>query len=94
MIIEIKDLPPGRNVKRINVDVTFEDVTFEDGEPIPVSKSDSSTVNVKEVEAPPLRYISTSDDTIMPDVPTPAGPIYNDDRPKKEIPQEMLDLEL
>lgn len=76
MIIEIKDMPPGRSIKDISINISFED-----GEPVLNTELKAPDISIKEV-----------DTFEKPNVPTPVGPIYADDRPKKEIPDEMKDI--
>lgn len=81
MIIEIKDLPQNRNIKK----VTF-DIEFEDGEPISSSGFNSgvsTSVGSRESVASPERS----------EVELKRPEIDTEDREKKEIPSEMNDLE-
>jgi len=87
MIIEIKDLPPGRKVKQISVDVIFE----EDG--VKVSQQNiTSTGN-----------LSGSNDSLIQESPgetkiekhqdiNPPAQDF-DHREAKDVPDEMLNME-
>ena len=78
MIIEIKGLPTGQKIKHINVDITFDD----DG---------TATVRTDPVFKPPVS-IEQGNTQDLPAIPVP--PTNNiDDRPKKDIPSEMTDME-
>lgn len=84
MIIEIKNLPEGRKVKHINVDISFE----EDGPAVEV-KTDTHIELGSERPHPPA-----------PPVPPPKRVINEDLKPSipetretKPIPDEMKDLE-
>ena len=84
MIIEIKDLPEGRKVSRILVDVTFED-TGDSGPTTSQSVSTSflneSNSNIKSpVESPVESPVVKRDPTLEPKV-------------NPGIPAEMLDME-
>lgn len=84
MIIEIKDLPEGRKVSRILVDVTFED----SGEPQVVSQGflNETGINTK---------ANTKNDQGAPETPvTIVNPeIKRDPSTNPSIPTEMLDME-
>lgn len=84
MLIEIKDLPPGQKIKKISVDITFED----SGE-----IHCEQTVDTRD-SAP------VSDKQFIPEPPSPPNPpesrIIKEDgkvREHKEIPPEMKDME-
>lgn len=99
MIIEIKDLPPGRKVNRILVDITFEESGQDGLEPaiepsFKVSNRQSESVpdlsdnNTKvTVEAP--QSIATGTE-----IPYISKPSMDVDREPRNIPPEMLDMEL
>lgn len=92
MIIEIKDLPHGRKVKHINVDITFE----EDGGVVVNASSDTqpsiSTRNFPESPIDPKDPIDHQE-TQSESPSDIERPVISEDRPKKEVPSEMLDLE-
>lgn len=97
MIIEIKDLPEGRKVSRISVDITFED----SGEPSkvdcfePTKQADRETKShsgVVSVSKPNEHIIIDNADNNAPH-DTQIKDNFEDRKPK-EIPSEMLDLEL
>lgn len=78
MIIEIKGLPTGQKIKHINVNITFDDVVTATTSTDPVFKPPVS------IEQGNVQELST--------IPVP--PTNNiDDRPKKDIPYEMTDME-
>lgn len=82
MIIEIKDLPSGRKVSRILVDITFE----ESSELVEqeIFSSDITTKSlIKPSESAPNN--GKPDSKPPPNVPKPREPI--------EIPDEMLNME-
>jgi len=83
MIIEIKDLPVNRNVKK----VTF-DIEFEDGEVSSVKPNLESTQVNEEVVTTHTEIPCTQDTESKV-----TAPIIEENRPKKAIPQEMQDLE-
>jgi len=90
MIIEIKDLPNNRDVKKI----TF-DIEFEDGEVSTVNEDVTIRPRVDEDNditfddpVPPMQSTNLNQKT------TPEGPNFrSDERPTKEIPDEMQNLE-
>lgn len=135
MIIEIKDIPQGRKVKRIKVDVTFEDekettlVTTKTGFDIKDDKpvyagvnsevkitEGSAKTNVKEqvggstpLGPPPSPApapsetpyyvgagldVNSTDETLIEGSSIVSKPEITLERDKKEIPSEMLDLDL
>lgn len=79
MIIEIKDIPNNQLIKHISVDITF----FENGDIEKIiqqpEKDDSSKVP-EPPESSPTRIITDA--------------LVTNDRPKIEIPSEMLDFEM
>lgn len=87
MKIEITDLPAGKTVQRILLDITF---------------SDSGTVQTESTtHFTDNTNVQSSQDTThkeqsVPDVSKPKGPFIPNELARKrvEIPQEMLDLEL
>jgi hypothetical protein len=87
MIIEIKDLPHGRKVKHINVDITFE----EDGTISTIVKDEVDTTASSEKGASRAQSQETESDVKFESTETPTPNL--EDRPKKEIPPEMQDME-
>lgn len=97
MIIEIKDLPEGRKVSRISVDITFED--SDDSSKVdcydPIKQTDSVTKSNPGVVSVIEPNESISTDNTDNDAPQDTQIKDNfEDRKPKEIPTEMLDLEL
>lgn len=100
MIIEIKDIPQGKKIKHLSVDIDFTDSestsvnSFEDDfEPIKtVQKKVSKTSKVSQVSQfiNPVNPVSESKQEskkdLLPDVNI-------SDREEKEIPQEMTNAE-
>ena len=82
MIIEIKDLPSGRKVSRILVDITFED-SSELVEQEILSSDTTMKSSIKLPESAPNN--GKPDSKPPPNVPKPREPI--------EIPDEMLNME-
>jgi hypothetical protein len=83
MIIEIKDLPHGRKVKHINVDITFE----EDGEVQVQTKVEDIKISKPTKIAPAPVAESNDTDAVI------ERPVIPEEREKKEVPQEMTDME-
>jgi hypothetical protein len=79
MIIEIKDLPKDRNVKKVTFDIEFEDGTVKSVKPTMVSTDAVSNENPGGVELPDFDDID-----MYPKI---------ENREKKDIPPEMTDLE-
>ena len=86
MIIEIKDMPIARNVKKISFDIEFEDgQTCESN--IEKTQSTMRTETFKDFsEKDKQTELSEPLKISAPIVPT-------SDRPKKEVPPEMTNLE-
>lgn len=82
MIIEIKDLPPGRKVNRILVDITFED----SGSNLIKTEFNSFDSIDNPTDNPSTTYKQKG-----PDVPKPSEP--TEERKHKDIPDEMKNLE-
>lgn len=82
MIIEIKDLPQDRNVKK----VTF-DIEFEDGEVQTVVQT-PQVVKISGIKPDDIPTIDTTKTTGVNEGPQ----ITNENRPQKEIPSEMTDM--
>lgn len=96
MIIEIKDLPEGRKVKHINVDISFE----EDGN-VKVQTNN----NIDFYEMPTTVNYSTAsekDENIEEKVESTEStesvkiekPVIKERKANKDIPPEMTDMEL
>lgn len=92
MIIEIKDLPNGRTVKRINVDVSFE----EDGTvQTEVFNSFGYDTQISPASETHKQSTSESKDELGEESNEKiTKPDVNVDREEKPIPTEMTDLEL
>ncbi len=87
MIVEIKDMPSGRKIKNISIDISFDDDTISIGQvPKPVQTYTPSPVYSAEVQT------STQDISSQTTV-TPAADTMVPPREKKDIPQEMKDIE-
>jgi len=94
MIIEIKDLPTDRNVKTVNFTIEFEDgkvqhISQNPGTPSPMPTPDFS--NDHTVPAAPS--VSSTDQSNESQPSVVERPIVQADRPHKEVPAEMQDLE-
>lgn len=87
MIIEIKDLPPGRKVKQISVDVIFE----EDG--VKVSQQEITSTDNSRPHTEPVITGSPVEPDIEKhqDIKPPAQDIKT--REAKDVPDEMLNME-
>lgn len=85
MIIEIKDLPEGRKVSRILVDVTFEDTE------VPQSFLNETCIGTMDTEEP----VSPAPAPVLQvPVPPPSANISSNVRTTNpSIPTEMLDME-
>ena len=86
MIIEIKDLPEGRKVQRILVDIVFEDSgTPEESQTLNVSNPGNTIKKENKDRTEPLVHtepvLETTKDTDF------------ENRPERAIPQEMLNIE-
>lgn len=80
MTIKIEGLPEGQTIKHINVDIQFED-----GEP-KIKTNLDETAELKSVQAKKPENLHAET--------TPNGPnIRTSERPQKEIPDEMQNLE-
>lgn len=97
MIIEIKDLPEGRKVSRISVDIAFEDsVDSDDSSKISSYESTKKIDRVTESNPGVVSVIEPNEHMSI-DNSAPYDTQIKDnfeDRKPKEIPSEMLDLEL
>lgn len=87
MIIEIKDLPHGRKVTRILVDVSFDD----SGEPQSVSQSflneTNSSTSINDSDT------SSTNNTSNTEGPEEIALVKRDPALSPGIPSEMLDME-
>lgn len=87
MIIEIKDLPPGRKVKQISVDVTFE----EDG--VKVSQQEITSTDNSRPHTEPV----ITDNPVEPEIEKhqdTKSPVKDfESREAKDVPDEMLNME-
>lgn len=99
MIIEIKDLPPGRKVNRILVDITFEE-SGQDGLE-PATEPSSNVSNQQSKSVPDLgdnntKVTAEAPQSIAPEpeIPYISKPSMDVDREPRSIPPEMLDMEL
>jgi hypothetical protein len=82
MLIEIKDLPEGKRIEHINIDITFEN-----GVPVVNSKVVEKTEGV--ITPPKSELpVKTGSETLI----AGPGPIVLETRPNVEIPDEMKDL--
>lgn len=107
MIIEIKDLPKDRNVKKVTFDIEFEDsevkeiIKVKDDFKWETNKIDTSKTTG--VESSPYiggpmtdsSAVYTGDMPSFKQPTTPKGPNIRgeEQREKKEIPSEMTDME-
>lgn len=87
MIIEIKDLPPGRKIKQISVDVIFE----EDG--VKVSQQKITPTDNSCQQNDPVEPVEPVEPEIEKhqDIKPPAQDIKT--REAKDVPDEMLNME-
>lgn len=85
MIIEIKGLPSGRQVKHINVDITFEDGN-------PVIKTNVTEKNLVNSSDENNQHAFPDTDSIHENKPIEM-PTIPETRDKKEVPPEMTDME-
>ena len=83
MIIKIEGLPDGQKIKHINVDISFED----DGSAVVKTKTDTETG----IQIDKPKSVVESDIDFEP--PKAPEHFHFDDRPQKEVPPEMQDLE-
>lgn len=80
MTIKIEGLPAGQTIKHINVDIQFED--------------GNTKIKTKLDETEPVKTFQPKEPENLQAETTPSGPNFrNIERPQKEIPDEMKDLE-
>lgn len=86
MIIEIKDIPRNKNIKKL----TF-DIEFEDGEPVSGPKEREEVRQTDGDHCPREGSAVTEDQghSETPEIPR----ITTEGREKKEVPSEMRDIE-
>lgn len=97
MIIEIKDLPANHNVRTINFAIEFEDgkvqhITQNPGTPSPMNTPDFSNDHTITCDKE-ARVAEHTDVQVGVQAGVIERPVPETNRPYKEVPAEMQDLE-